>query len=732
MLSRDHATERDTLTNGCLERDKMTEVRAAPDAALESQQQLAPHTRSQPSARVAVALGVLCLGLAFAAQRSLDRQQGERIGVLLYGVAAVVFAWTMRGIPIETQNEEGDPPQIRAPSAGFMALCLGVALLGCLDFGENRFRPLGLVVWIGGLFVAMRHLSRLSPEATLGSRLKAWWKRRGARIPVYWLLLLAIVLVGGWFRLYRLNEIPADLGPDLNHHYYDTVDILRGHYRVHFPERESLLFYLTALCARVIGMSPFALFFTSALIGTATIVALYALGVETFGPEVGLLAALLLAMNRWHLALSRSAYPAVLTPLAVILLLYTFVRAVRRRQFIDFAWCGFQLGLGLYTYTPYKGAPLFVVLALALYGLARGWVQLRPLVPRVLLLFAVAIVVAAPLVRFALENPRDYFVREAVALRLKRERAAEDRGLPIYLWRTLLMLDYRGDVIPRWNYPGARHMGFVSGALMVLGLAYALWRWRHGYNAVLVSAWLIFLLPGALGMLPRDIEYTSFRIAGVLGPAMLLAALPLLLIGQAIWQAWARSDAAVGTTALPEGSSAPQPGAFSLTVDSATRHYTWTWQPQRFRRWLTTALAIGVVLALLQFELRETNHFYFLDFASTAPDRMNYSNAREIAREIQEYGDLKSVYIKTWEFWFDGGALWAYLGIQDEGWAPGVDTLDPGQPPLSTLQGSALFILNSADEQGLATLRAFFPHGVAVLHTYPDKGPAFYTFYAER
>jgi hypothetical protein len=61
-----------------------------------------------------------------------------------------------------------------------------------------------------------------------------------------------------------------------------------------------------------------------------------------------------------------------------------------------------------------------------------------------------------------------------------------------------------------------------------------------------------------------------------------------------------------------------------------------------------------------------------------------------------------------------------------------VDTLDPEQPPLSTIHGSVLFILHADDEQALATLRAFFPHGVAILHTYPDAVPAFYSFYAER
>jgi len=686
---------------------------------------------SRPGALGTVALSALCLLLAFAAQRNLDQKRGAASGVLLYGVAAVSFALATRHIALETQVEQEATSSVPTPSPTLLALSLGLAVLGCLDFGGNQFRPLGLVLWIGGLLVALRHMSRWSPETSLGTRLRTWWRERGGWIPVYWLVLLAIVMVGGWFRLHRLHEIPADLGPDLVYHYYDTLDILQGQYRIHFPERESLLFYVTAIAARFIGLSPFTLLLTSAAIGTVTIVALYALGAEIFGPAVGLLAGLLLAINRWHIVLSRSAYPAVLTPLAAILLLYTLVRALRRRQFIDFAWCGLQLGLGLYTFTPYKAMPVFVVLSLALYGLARGWAQLRSMVPRVLLLFVVALVVAAPLVRFAVESPREYFAREEIALRLKREQADQDPGLPAYLWRTVLGLNYLGDGVTRWNYPGARHMGFVSGAFMVLGLAYALWRWRHGYNMLLVSAWFMLLLPAALGMLPHD-SASSLRMSGMLGPAVLLAALPLPLIGRAMRQVWVGSDAAAQASALAESSSAHPSRVYSLTVDSATRHYAWNWEPRGIRRWLATALALGLALVLLGSEAREANRFYFHDFVSTAPDRMNYSNAREVAREIEDYGDLESVYIKTWEFWFDARALWANLGLKDESWSPWVTTLDPDQPPLSTIQGSALFIVHADDLQGLAALRDLFPRGVAIPHHYPDGSPSFYSFYAQR
>nr|MBC7245203.1 glycosyltransferase family 39 protein [Chloroflexota bacterium] len=674
-------------------------------------------------------IAFLCLAIAVAAQRSLDRQRGTAQGVLGYAVAATIFVLLTHHIALEAKSREDEAIEVASPSYATLAIALGTALLGCLDFGNNEFRPLGLVLWLGGLFTAMCYLRLILPGNSFRQHLKAWWREKGTWVPAHWLLLVIILAVGAWFRFHRLNEIPADLGPDLIYHYYDTLDILEGKYRIYFPERESLIFYCTALCARIIGLSQFTLHFTSALVGMATIVALYGLGQELFDKQVALLAAFLLAINRWHIALSRSAYPAVFTPLFCTLLLYTLIRVLRLRQFGDFALAGMVLGLGFYTYTPFKASPLFVVVALVLYLLSRRRKAMPSLWPQLLVMVAVALVVLAPVARFAIERPREYFVRELVTLRLKREQAEFDRGLPTYYWRSILGLNYLGDGTSRWNVPGARHMGFVSGMFMVLGLGYALWRWRHGYNYILLAAWFILILPAALGMLPRDTP-SSLRMSGVLPPAVLLAALPLPLMARLMQQAGllGKTDAAQ-TQRSEESTPASAESKISLSIESPTKCFAWTWRPHWVNLW--SLVLIGITAWLLIYETREANHFYFQDFVRTAPDRANYSNAREIAREIEHYGDLQSVYIKIWEFWFDGSALRVNLRLKDRNWSPWVTVLDPQQPPLSTIQGPALFIVHPNDQQALATLRAFFPRGVALPRYYPDGAISFYAFYVE-
>jgi len=363
------------------------------------------------------------------------------------------------------------------------------------------------------------------------------------------------------------------------------------------------------------------------------------------------------------------------------------------------------------------------------YVSAKRWAELRSLLPRLLVLALVALVVFAPMARFAIERPEEYFARELVALRLKSEQTEPDPGLPAYYWRSVLAFNYAGDGTSRWNVPGARHMGFVSGMLMVLGIGYALWRWHQGYNALLLCAWFMLILPAALGMLPRDTP-SSLRMSGALGPAVLLAALPLPAIGQQVQLAFSRRQQGGDPPPSKEDAAVEQGLAISLTIESIEKRHAWKWQPC-LGHVLQLILCLAAVV-LLAYETQEANRFYFRDFVARAPARANYSHSREIARQIEHYGDLESTYIKVWPYWFNGAAVRVSLRLEDRTWDREVATLTPDQPPLSNIQGPALFIVHPDDQQAMDALRSFFPRGLAIPRNYPDGTLSFYTFYGER
>ena len=700
-------------------------------------------------ALVPMAVG-LCLALAYAAQRTLDQRTARFTALVAYGIAAIAFALLMKNVATEARTGQTDAAERPSPALPVLAASLGSSLSGCLFFGDNRFRPLGLVLWIGGMLATLLYLWLRSPRRASERESGAWFAQRALQVPTHWPLLAAILLIGTWLRFWLLREIPADMGWDLPYNYYDTLTILGGQRPIFFPAnlgREGLFFYCLALCARAVGLSQWTLQLTSAILGTATILVVYGLGREAFSRRVGLAAAYLLAVNRWHIILSRSGFRVILMPLFTILVLYTLVRALRRQRFLDFAWAGLALGIGFHTYKAFLFVPLAIALGSLAYVLAKGWSAVRPFLSRVLLMGCVALVALAPLARFTVEHPELYFARERRQLEIMgRDDQAQDSGLLAYYWQSLLGFNSEGDGNSRFNVPLARHMGFVSGMLMVLGLGYALVRWRQGFNSILLSAWFILVLPTAVTMLPNE-PANIFRMSGTIGPALVLAALPL-------WLVYDRIRAVMSHAMLPAHPSdptplvvgnddrreeAPPPGRIiskrkrrlrlSLKAKSATRRFAWDLP----LHWTSAVMPIVVIAAmwLPLYELRETNRFYFTDYVAVLPDQANYSIAREMAREMVRHGDLGSAYIKVWPHWFDGNSLRVNL-CKDRSYDPEISMLDPTQPPLATIQGSALFILHPDDREAIEVLRSFFPHGVLISRRYPDGTVSFYSFYGER
>jgi hypothetical protein len=393
------------------------------------------------------------------------------------------------------------------------------------------------------------------------------------------------------------------------------------------------------------------------------------------------------------------------------------------------------VGMGIYSYRSFLFVPVALVLGLLLYLLTHGWQQSRSLFPALMVIALMAAAIAAPLARYALENPDKYLARERYQLQAMEAQKGRSPGILAYYARSLLVFNYRGDADSRFNVPYARQMGLASGVLLVLGLAYTLWRWRHGYNAVLLATLLVLLLPAALSMLPDEMP-SSLRLSGAVLPAVVLAAVPIVAVQQQ-----AASSKQIANSHSPTegetfgrqqaaGEEGGNEGTFGveLNVRTGSRQRRWAWQGN----WATVGLwiATAVVVVLLAFETSETRQYYFRDYVAHLPEMSNYSVPRAIAQEIAKYGDLQSVYIKTWPNWFDSSVLQLHVGT-DQSWNPFVDTLAPDQPPLSTLQRGSLFIINGNDEASLATLRAFFLRAFVQAHWYPNGELAFYTFLGE-
>ena len=667
-----------------------------------------------------IAVAMLCLAVAIFAQRRLDRGLKDDRSLVALACAGAAFAAFCGSTGLERLLAPGSAwleklAARRASVFGPVGVSLAVALLGCLDFWGNRLRPLGLILWLGGLACCLLYLyvREVSPSERPGAA--------PLTITPQGLLLGAAVLLAAYLRLRQLDVVPADIGWDLPYNYADVGSILRGEYRIFFPAnmgREGLFFYWAALVARFSPLSHFSLKLASALVGILTVPALYLAARKLFNPSVALASALLLAVNRWHIVLSRAGFRVILLPLFVVLLLHALARALDTYRAFDFALAGLVLGLGLHTYLPFLFAPIAIAVGLAWLAVAGRKMHWRVLLPLVAVMLAVALVVFAPLGRVALESSKEYLQRANLQVRLLRGDAGRTPIAPVLmaenLWTTLLMFNLYGDGNSRFNVPGWRHFGLVSAVLLVLGASYAMWRWRKGNNGILLGMFWVFLLPSGLMALPHELP-NIFRASGGIGPGLILAALPLAVVGER----------------LKEASAAWPQWDFALRFKVASEAQAFQSSLRFGRRALLRLLPSLALLLLLRAEYRETVHFYFDEFVRVLPDQHNVSIAREMARTMQAYGDLSACHIKLWPHWFDGRALRTYLRREDAVWSED-SNLIPDQPPLTAVAERGLFIVNPSDSEALAVLSAAFPHSASVPFRFPDGGAAFIAVYVER
>jgi hypothetical protein len=155
--------------------------------------------------------------------------------------------------------------------------------------------------------------------------------------------------------------------------------------------------YLTALSVRFLGDTILAVRLVSALVGTATVLALYVVLRRSFGAPTALAGSILLALMGWHIHYTRVALPLASWPLFTVLAAGALVEAARRRDWRWYALAGLAAGAGIYVYNAHPLflaiVALFVALDLAL-RLAPRLVRHRQLHLRGELLCLIALAVA--------------------------------------------------------------------------------------------------------------------------------------------------------------------------------------------------------------------------------------------------------------------------------------------------------------------------------------------------
>ncbi len=507
-------------------------------------------------------LAPISLGTGAAAQALLGADHLLWAAVL-YLAAVLGLALAVAGQPLASfacsadvatarqSGPSGPPSGTGAPAAAWPQLQEATRTVGAVAFAASAGMlaaslalfadgPDALAWWLygGSMLALLLSLPSLDGRwADLARRLgeKRSLASVGLADALHWALLAAVLALALLVRLYHLDTLPAGLWYDEADNLYQANRIQKdpGATPVFVPSTNLPSFYLLPIAGVVdlAGVSITAGRLVSVMFGLAGVAVAFLLGRLAFGPWLGLVAALLTAVMRWHLNWSRIGMHGITTPLFAALAAYLTLRALRSGRASDYGYAGAALGLGLWSYAPFRLFPLVVGFML-LHYLVFQRPNLRRFAGKVLLMGVVAAMVAAPVLESAVLEADRFFGRTATTSVFSLVSPGEALGeIRTSLWKHALMFNYHGDLNARHNLPGAPMLDFGMGVLFVLGLGLALGRWRRVELAALPAWVLVMVAPGVI-TLPWEAPQ-SLRAIGVV-PAVALCA--TLALG-ALWRA---------------------------------------------------------------------------------------------------------------------------------------------------------------------------------------------------
>ncbi|MEZ0395439.1 MAG: glycosyltransferase family 39 protein [Anaerolineales bacterium] len=623
----------------------------------------------------------LALCLALTGQWFLETGiRNAAAGILFYLPALFLAVWgARRGEWVLASPPQPDQRRTDALTVRLLPFLVGgfggtvCAVAAFLDFGDNRFTWHNLTWWLLAIgFWALAFWQSSS------------WKRRRRAVPAaprrpdwgWAALLLAVTALVVFFRVYRLNEVPAEPYSDHAEKILDVYDLSQGQYKIFFERntgREGLQMYLTLAVARLFktGLSFLSLKIGTILCGLLTLPYVYLLGKEVGNRRVALLALFLVGVAYWPNVISRSGLRFPLYPLFVAPVLYYLLRGLRNQNRSDFVLAGIFLGLGLHGYSPFRIVPLLVVLGIGIYALhnqpRRSWMQA---VIWTGIVATMALMVFLPLLRYAFDNPGQFSYRAMSRL------GAVDQPLPGPAWQLFLSNVGKGLLMFNWDdgeiwvhsIPHRPALDLISAALFVLGAALVLTRYlrqRRWLDLFLLLSVPVLQLPSTLSLAFPAENPALNRAAGAYLPAFLLVALALDGLAAAL-------------------------------------------RARTSRRW-GPVLANGLLFLLLLWSSFQNFNLVFVQYDRQF--REGAWNSSEMGAVIagfrQEYQTTDTVWIVAYPHWVDTRLPGVWAGIPNRDFAIWPEQIES----TLLLAGPKMFLLRPDDAAGLETLQRLYPQG---------------------
>ncbi len=297
-------------------------------------------------------------------------------------------------------------------------------------------------------------------------------------------VLVAILFLALFFRVYQINHFPGGLFPDEAANGIDINSMSHGQIQPFYERgngREALFFYFEALSVWIFGLGVWQFHIVSALFGFASVVALYFLAKRMFNQRVALLATFFFAVSSYASLVTRTAFRATAVPffsiMTILFLVKFFQETDERKKYISAALSGAFFALGFYTYTSYRMMlPLVFGFLVLLYIANRSQTrELFKIYTKYKIVFAAAFLIAISwLALWFIQHPGDFLGRaNGVSVFNKDLNGGDLIGTVILVAKkTILSFFTKGDLNWRQNVAGYPFLSpFISpffGAMLIL------------------------------------------------------------------------------------------------------------------------------------------------------------------------------------------------------------------------------------------------------------------------
>lgn len=407
--------------------------------------------------------------------------------------------------PRKQKQQKGAEPVFFSLLLGFLAqlsFTLDVSVLGGV-----------LLYLIAGYIFARSLRENETKDGTVFHR-SHQWSMVGALSPGTnkWLegsLLLGLLLLASFFRLYRIDSQPSSLWLDEALTGLNALEIIEGknaplwemtpldRWRPDWVKTSNLYLYYVVLVFKVFGSGYFGLKMVSLLPAIASVVVVYFLLKEISSVAIAFLAAFLTAVSQWHVTISRWGWDAVLMCFLQLVSYWLLIRGLKTGRRFHFAASGVLMGLCLYTYLA-SWIAFGIALTFLLLRAAREPHALRASLQDGGLFLLSCLLVFAPLGAHYLNHPGDLIVRAA---ELNLTKAVEEARSYYPVWENIrshaLMFNYKGDSNARHAFPEEPVLDFVTAIFFVLGLVYYVRFWKSSHN-LFVLLWFALGMQGGL------------------------------------------------------------------------------------------------------------------------------------------------------------------------------------------------------------------------------------------